>query len=113
MSGSRRVFGAARICGRVICGAALLAFAATARAQSPAPKTPLPGASTEPTRPVAAKDVVKLKSGGLLRGTIAELVPGEFVVIVLITGETRRIAASEFDYAGPEDQLESTAKSQE
>jgi hypothetical protein len=44
---------------------------------------------------------VRLKNGGLLRGTIAELVPNDAVVIVLVTGETRRVPMAEVDYAGP------------
>lgn len=49
----------------------------------------------------AAPDVVMLHSGGMLRGTIAESVPGEYVVILLVTGETRRVDAAEVKYAGP------------
>jgi hypothetical protein len=49
----------------------------------------------------AAPDVVRLRDGGLLRGTIAELVPSDHVTILLITGETRRIAAAEVAFAGP------------
>jgi hypothetical protein len=35
-----------------------------------------------------------------LRGTISELVPGQYVTIVLITGETRKIAFTEVEQAG-------------
>lgn len=49
----------------------------------------------------AAPDVVRLKNGGLLRGTISELVPERFVEIVLMTGEVRRIEMGEVEYAGP------------
>lgn len=55
-------------------------------------------------RPVAAQpampDLVRLRDGGMVRGTIAELVPGDHVVIVLPTGETRRFEASLVEYAG-------------
>jgi hypothetical protein len=45
--------------------------------------------------------VVKLKNGGFVRGTIAELIPNGSVTIVTVTGETERFAMSEVDYAGP------------
>jgi len=45
--------------------------------------------------------VVRLRDGGLLRGTIAEYVVGDHATLVLITGETRRIAAADIRYAGP------------
>ena len=51
----------------------------------------------------AAKDVVRLKNGGLLRGTISELVPGDSVTIVTASGKTRELKMSEVDYAGPAD----------
>lgn len=49
----------------------------------------------------APPDVVKLKNGGILRGTIAELVPGGTVTIVTMTGETKKIPMAEVQYAGP------------
>lgn len=57
------------------------------------------GAAAQPT--LAAPDVVRLRDGGLLRGTIAELVAGNHVTIVVVTGETRRVAAADFTFAGP------------
>lgn len=63
---------------------------------------PLSVARASPVEPArASPDLVKLKNGGLLRGTISELVPNERVVIVLATGEVRQIAMSEVEYAGP------------
>jgi hypothetical protein len=63
------------------------------------------GAENSPTTTSKAHsdpvDVVRLKNGGLLRGTISELVPGEYVVIVLTTGETRKLSMTSVDYAGP------------
>lgn len=47
---------------------------------------------------------MRLKNGGLLRGTISELVPGEMVTIVTASGKTREIAMSEVAYAGPADE---------
>jgi hypothetical protein len=53
----------------------------------------------------ASPDVVRLHKGGLLRGTISELVPGEYVVLVLLTGEVRKLAMADVAYAGPADEL--------
>ena len=46
-------------------------------------------------------DVVMLKNGGVLRGTIAEMVPQGNVTIVTLTGEKRVISMAEVRYAGP------------
>ena len=60
-------------------------------------------AKARPTlAPVRAPDVVKLVNGGLVRGTISELMPGQYVVIMNLSGEPKRFAAREFSYAGPE-----------
>src|SRR3954471_22558833 len=76
----------------------------------PLPPSTTPGASTPDVRPagsaggvVAAPDVVRLKNGGMLRGTISELVPGGDVVLITATGEERRFAMRDVDYAGPAD----------
>lgn len=53
----------------------------------------------------ASPDVVRLHKGGLLRGTISELVPGEYVVLVLLTGEVRKLPMADVAYAGPADEL--------
>ena len=37
----------------------------------------------------------------MLRGTISELLPGDSVTIVTVTGQTRQFRAAEVDYAGP------------
>ncbi len=76
--------------------AALLACAAgTASAQS------APGEAKTFAPSTAAPDVVRLRNGGLLRGTISELVPGESVVLITATGEVRRFAMADVEYAGP------------
>lgn len=58
-----------------------------------------------PTRAAAqlspAPDVVRLRDGTVLRGTIAERSPTR-VVIVLATGETRTYSADEVEAAGPD-----------
>jgi hypothetical protein len=85
-------------------GLALLASSFSARAEEPAatPPAPLSGAETAAEAGAdAAPDVVRLKNGGLLRGRISELIPGESVTIVTVTGKTREMAMSEVDYAGP------------
>ena len=46
-------------------------------------------------------DVVKLRNGGLVRGTITEFIPGQYVVIMSLSAELKRFEASEFSYAGP------------
>jgi hypothetical protein len=48
-----------------------------------------------------ANDVVMLRGGGLLRGTISEYTPGSHVTIVTVTGDTKRIEAANVTYAGP------------
>ncbi|MGF1466863.1 MAG: hypothetical protein ACFCGT_12085 [Sandaracinaceae bacterium] len=51
-----------------------------------------------------APDVVVLRDGGMLRGTIVESVPGERVTILLPTGESRIVSWSRVTFAGPEDE---------
>jgi hypothetical protein len=58
---------------------------------------PIAGAQTTLT-PV---DVVSLKDGGMVRGTIGELKPGVSVEIVAIDGASRTFAMSAVRYAGP------------
>jgi hypothetical protein len=78
---------------------------ASPSAAAPSAATPTAGVTASPTAPtglvnVNAPDVVRLKNGGLLRGTISELVPGDFVSIVLITGESRKVPYADVQYAG-------------
>jgi len=49
----------------------------------------------------AAPDIVRLRDGSMVRGTIAELVAGQHVVLITLTGETRTYPMAEVDYAGP------------
>jgi hypothetical protein len=46
-----------------------------------------------------------LKNGGMVRGTILEIVPDEHVIIASATGEQRKFAMSEVTYAGPKAQM--------
>jgi hypothetical protein len=46
-------------------------------------------------------DIVRMKNGGLLRGTIIELAPGETVTVMTVDGQTRQIPMAEVSYAGP------------
>lgn len=64
-------------------------LALPARAEAPALASP------------AIPDVVVLHNGGMLRGTIVELVPDQAVSIMLPTGETRMIPMMDVAFAGP------------
>lgn len=46
-------------------------------------------------------DVVRLRDGGMLRGTIIESSPGSHVLLTLANGETRRVEAEDVEWAGP------------
>lgn len=65
----------------------------------------LGGAPSEVARADASArthpDLVQMKDGGFFRGTILELVPGEYVLIETASGELRRIEASGTEYIGP------------
>ncbi|MCU0656272.1 MAG: hypothetical protein MUF64_13790 [Polyangiaceae bacterium] len=45
----------------------------------------------------APEQTIWLKNGGFLRGSLVELVPGDHVTVQLVTGELRKIPASEID----------------
>jgi hypothetical protein len=45
-------------------------------------------------------DIVRLKDGGLVRGTIMEMVPGKMVDVALPSGSTRNIPMSDVAWAG-------------
>ena len=49
----------------------------------------------------APPDIVRLKDGGMVRGTIIELVPNGSVKIQLADGQTRTFAMADTTYAGP------------
>jgi hypothetical protein len=81
-----------------VCALSLVSVVSAAAAEEP----PAPPAATGAAAPVATPpDVVRLKNGGMLRGTISEMVPNDYVVIVTVTGESKRLAMSDVQYAGP------------
>jgi hypothetical protein len=83
----------------LVCTVALLSWVAPAAAQEALPAESPPAQTGAMARP---PDIVKLKNGGLIRGTISELIPDDAVVILMVTGETRRIPMAEVEYAGPD-----------
>lgn len=70
-----------------------------AHAEEKAAATAAPATAAPATD--AGTDIVRLKNGGLLRGKISELIPGESVTIITLSGKTREVSMSEVDYAGP------------
>jgi hypothetical protein len=54
-------------------------------------------------------DLVALKDGGMVRGTIIELVPSGEVTIELATGEIRTFPMTDVAYAGPADRVSTEA----
>jgi hypothetical protein len=87
------------------CGAAFLLFVtAASKASGQASPAEVPSARPpDDAAAGAAPDVVLLKNGGLLRGTIGELIPGESVTIRTVTGATKTLAMSDVSYAGPKE----------
>jgi len=85
-----------RPCALVIAALLLPTIAAAQEASAPAP------ASSTPPAPAAMPDIVVLKDGSMLRGTIVELDKQKEVTIQLPTGKTRTIAMNEVTYAGAE-----------
>jgi hypothetical protein len=59
------------------------------------------GVALGEARAAEPPDLVRLKNGGMIRGTIQEYVPGDYVVIKLPNGEERRIAGDQVEQAGP------------
>ena len=63
----------------------------------------------QPSVAVSPRDTVKLKSGAVYTGVITELIPNVSVEIVLVSGETRKLAMSDVVYAGRSDPLPGAA----
>jgi hypothetical protein len=74
---------------------------ATEPAQGTAAAAPSPAPAVAPTRPESAQDIVRLKNGGIVRGSISELDPKGSVIIVTLTGAVREYPMSDVTYAGP------------
>ena len=86
----------------VFCAAPSLALAEEGPAEPPpaAEGTGEPPVEKAPAQS-APPDVVILRDGSFVRGTISELVAGKHVVIVPVVGEPRQFSMSEVTYAGP------------
>jgi hypothetical protein len=82
-----------------LCTATALAQndGATGNAAFPTEAAPAPAPQAAAT---SAPDVVILKDGGMVRGTIAELVAGDHVTILTLTGATKTFNMGEVRYAG-------------
>jgi hypothetical protein len=80
----------------------LMVLATTALAQE---------ATQEKASQTSAPDIVRLKNGGFVRGTISELVPEQRVEIITAGGKTRSYPMSDVSYADPvsEESKEATA----
>ncbi len=91
-----------------LCGwsSAASAEPSAATAAFDAPPAPAPAGPQPAALP---PDIVQLRNGGMVRGTIAEIVPGEAVTIVTMTGETRKIPFADVSYAGPAEKAPSGA----
>jgi hypothetical protein len=82
----------------------------SAGAAEPAPSAQVsPTAAPAPSSTATAPDIVRLKSGGMVRGAISESIPGSHVLIVTLTGDHRRFDMSEVEYAGPAQQAAAPA----
>lgn len=84
----------------LVVGACSLLTRSVVFAQDAAPREDaVPTAPSAPASPPL--DVVMTHDGGMVRGTIIESVPGQYAVITLPTGETRRFDGAQIRYAGP------------
>ena len=83
-------------------GPAQAAFPDTSPTRAPASTSaPVPAPVPAPIPGATPPDMVLLKNGGMLRGTISESVPGASVTLMLPNGETRQLAFADVSYAGP------------
>ena len=74
-------------------------FPATASAQEPPPLPPpaSSGGTTATPSATATIDSVHLRNGGLYRGHVSEIVPGDHVTVNVEGGETKRVPWAEID----------------
>lgn len=88
----------------VVCLASSPSLAADVKAPEAAPVNSDGGepAAVAPTTDAARlPDIVRLKDGSLFRGTIVEMVSNDYVVILTMGGESKRLALTDVSYAGP------------
>ena len=71
-------------------GAVFLA-AAPAWAQDPPPPLPAPTVSEKPSTAPVTTDAVHLRNGGLYRGHVTEIVPGDHVTILVDHGDAKKL----------------------
>src|SRR5688572_19728102 len=80
----------------IACVAALAPSLAFADDPGPDPLPPLPPPAAPAAQVVENTritiDTVHLRDGGLYRGRVTEVVPGDHVTVILANGETKRIA---------------------
>jgi hypothetical protein len=89
-----------RIASRLLAaGMSLLAVEQTALAQEPATTAGTP--APQPVAAAPAPDLVLLKDGSMVRGTIVDLKVGDHVQILTVTGESRSYPMSDVQFAGP------------
>jgi hypothetical protein len=83
----------------ITCGVVALALVPSiARADDPPlPPSAPPAAGTVSESTSATIDTVHLRAGGMFRGRVTEIVPGDHVTVLLTTGESRRIAWPEVE----------------
>jgi hypothetical protein len=77
--------------GHVVWMTAGVAAPGVAHAQSAAPPATSAPASAAPAKPGAGGDVIELKTGGLLRGTLVDAIPNQRARIQLVTGEVATV----------------------
>ena len=84
----------------VLAVTAALLVPGTASAQEEPPPLPPPassdGATSTPST-TATVDSVHLRNGGLYRGRVTEIVPGDHVTVIVEKGETKRVPWAEVD----------------
>lgn len=85
-----------------LLGLALL-IARPVSAQADEPQNDAP--QTRPRSEESPPDVVLLKSGGMVRGTISEMDPGGEVVIRLANGNLRSFPMTTVEFAGPKEKM--------
>src|SRR5690348_7943898 len=84
----------------LLLSCACVVSASTARAQTTAPSA---SSTTAPAPTVAIRDEVETHAGVVVRGTIVERVPEDYVVIQSASGQLHRFVWADVEYAGPID----------